>query len=73
MYIFKGSEGGLDKSLITNVIPKFSTEGLVRKMEKCLFMIIIGSNEGKGIFLRFSFVIPVKKINSHHRQLFHSA
>ena len=46
MYIFKGSEGGLDKSLITNVIPKFSTEGLVRKMEKCLFMIIIGSNEG---------------------------
>ena len=46
MYIFKGSEGGLDKSPITNVIPKFSTEGLVRKMEKCLFMIIIGSNEG---------------------------
>ena len=46
MYIFKSSEGGLDKSLKTNVIPKFSTEGLVRKMGKCLFMIIIGSNEG---------------------------
>ena len=46
MYVFKGRKGGLDKSLIFNIIPKFSTEGLVRKMEKCLFMIIIGSNEG---------------------------
>ena len=79
MYIFKGSEGGLDKSLITNVIPKFSTEGLVRKMEKCLYDYYwIKWRRSlytycKGIFLRFSFVIPVKKINSHHRQLFHSA
>ena len=41
MYIFKGREGGQDKRLTTNVIPKFPTEGLTRKMRKSLFMIII--------------------------------
>ena len=37
MYIFKGREGGQDKRLTTNVIPKFPAEGLTRKMRLWLW------------------------------------